>query len=100
MQFVARLSAKRVALFALLALTFACATTTALMRADSAQARVCGYNYDEVYRHCTNDGSHILITAEDFWGTQYTLCVGPGDTSLGYLSYWRITGAWYIGYTC
>lgn len=98
MQFVARLSAKRMVLTALLAVTLACAGMTALLGADTAEAHVCGYNYDETYRHCGT--THVLVTAEDFWGTQYTVCVGPGDTSLGYLSYWRITGAWYIGYLC
>jgi hypothetical protein len=100
MQFLTRSSAKRVALLALLALTLACAGLTALLHADSAEAHVCGFNHDEWYVHCTNDGSHILITAEDFWGTEYTRCVGPGETFLGDLSYWTITGAWYIGYTC
>jgi hypothetical protein len=80
-----------------LAVAFAGAAMATQLTTD-AEAHVCGYNYDEVYTHCGT--THVLITAEDFWGTEYTLCVGPGDTSLGYLSYWRITGAWYIGYLC
>jgi hypothetical protein len=100
MQSLTRPTFNRLALLALLALTFACAGLTALLHAAPADAHVCGFNRDEWYRHCTNDGSHVLITAEDFWGTEYTRCVGPGETFLGDLSYWRITGAWYIGFTC
>ena len=75
MQFVARLSARRIVLIAVLALAFACAAAR-----RRAQAHVCGYSYDETYRQCGT--THVLITAENLWGTEWTVCVGPGDTFL------------------
>jgi hypothetical protein len=65
---------------------------------EVAAAHACGYNSDEYYRHCGD--THVIIRAENFWGTDYYLCVGPGDTYLGYLSDWRIIYAVYIGYLC
>ena len=66
-----------------------------------AQARTCGWlgAGSETYRHCSNR-TNVIIRAEDFWGTDYYRCVGPGDTFLGNLSRWRIVYAVYIGHTC
>jgi hypothetical protein len=63
------------------------------------EAQACGFVGGETYRHCGT--THVLIDAEDFWGTTYrNICVGPGDTHLGHLSTWVISYAWYIGRLC
>ncbi|MDA0136898.1 DUF6355 family natural product biosynthesis protein [Solirubrobacter deserti] len=65
-----------------------------------AARRACGFVGGETYRHCATRG-RVLIDAENIWGTTYrNICVKPGDTHLGYLSYWVIAYAWYIGRTC
>lgn len=62
--------------------------------------QTCGFVGGETYRHCSTR-TRVLIDAKDFWGTTYrNICVGPGDTHLGYLSTWVIRNAWYIGKTC
>lgn len=74
-------------------------TATASRRA-AAGTRSCGFIGGETYRHCST-WTHVLIDAENIWGTTYrNICVGPGDTHLGYLSYWVISYAWYIGKLC
>lgn len=98
MQFVARHSPRRLVLIGWMALALAAASVVGLASAGSASAHSCGFNSDEVYNHCGN--THVLVTARNFWGTQYTVCVGPGEHDLGYLSYWRIVNAWYIGWLC
>jgi hypothetical protein len=63
------------------------------------EAQACGFVGGETYRHCGN--THVLIDAQNIWGTTYrNICVGPGDTHLGYLSTWVISYAWYIGRLC
>lgn len=87
---------KRLALI----LTVIAAATIPLAVTSSAPARSCGFNTDEYYVHC-DPYTHVLIDARSFWGTTYRdICVGPGTTYLGYLSYWRIVNAWYNGRTC
>jgi uncharacterized protein DUF6355 len=65
---------------------------------DGASTQACGFFQPESYNHCGD--THVIIRAENFWGTDYHLCVGPGVTHLGYLSDWRIVYAVYIGFLC
>jgi hypothetical protein len=90
---------KRLKRLALLATVMAVVSASALALSGTASAHSCGFNTDQYYRHCGN--THVLLDARSFWGTTYrNICVGPGDTYLGYLSYWRIVNAWYIGRLC
>ena len=67
---------------------------------NAAAARACGFIGGETYRHCSNR-TEVLIDARNIWGKTYrNICVGPGDTHLGYLDYWVIQYAWYIGKLC
>jgi uncharacterized protein DUF6355 len=63
-----------------------------------ASTQACGFYQPESYNHCGN--TWVQIHAENFWGTDYYLCVGPGVTHLGYLSTWRIINAVYTGFLC
>lgn len=68
------------------------------------QPLACGWDPDApagraYYRHCTSDGSDIIIRVERHFGLSgYNLCVGPGRTPLGSLSV--IKYAWYTGRLC
>jgi len=67
---------------------------------NAAAARACGFVGGETYRHCST-WTHVYIDAQNIWGKTYrNICVGPGDTHLGYLDYWVISYAWYIGKRC
>jgi hypothetical protein len=72
-----------------------------LASSQPAQAVTCGWlgAGSESYRHCSTR-THVVLRVEDFWGTDYYPCVGPGVTFLGNLSRWRIVDATYIGRTC
>jgi hypothetical protein len=79
---------------------FAASRTTTASKRTVAARRACGFVGGETYRHCASR-THVLIDAKNIWGTTYrNICVGPGDTHLGYLSYWVISYAWYIGKLC
>jgi hypothetical protein len=82
-----------------LAIVIAAMAITSLASSAPASARNCGFNYDEVYRHC-DPNTRVFIAAKNVWGTIWVRCVGYSDTDLGTLSYWRIVNAWYIGRTC
>ncbi|MEU9498967.1 DUF6355 family natural product biosynthesis protein [Streptomyces sp. NPDC048196] len=61
----------------------------------------CGFyktGSDAYYRHCTNNGSNVVIKVKVAWAPDYERCVGPGRTWLGSAS--RIQGAYYVGRTC
>lgn len=79
---------------------FPASHTATTSKRGAAAPRDCGFIGGETYRHCST-WTHVLIDAENIWGTTYrNICVGPGDTHLGYLSYWVISYAWYIGKLC
>ncbi|MET7482278.1 DUF6355 family natural product biosynthesis protein [Streptomyces sp. NPDC005538] len=61
----------------------------------------CGFyetGSDAFYRHCTSDGSQVVIKVEVARAPDYETCVGPGRTWLG--SARKIQGAHYTGRTC
>ncbi|MFE5394486.1 DUF6355 family natural product biosynthesis protein [Streptomyces sp. NPDC056568] len=69
--------------------------------AAPAAADPCGFDEtgsDAFYRHCTSDGSHVVIKVEVAHAADYERCVGPGRTWLGAAG--KIQGAHYAGRTC
>ena len=91
---------RRLKRFVLLLAVVSTAVVTSWTVLEPAAAQACGFIGNETYRHC-DARTRVLIDARNFWGTTYrNICVRPGDTYLGYLSYWRIINAWYIGRTC
>lgn len=69
--------------------------------ATPAAADPCGFyktGSDAYYRHCTSDGSHVVIKVEVAWAPDYERCVAPGRTWLGSAD--KIQGAYYVGRTC
>jgi hypothetical protein len=91
---------KRAKRLVVLAATIAALTATALVTSGTASAETCGWLGSETYRHC-DPTTRVMIDARNIWGTTYRdICVGYGDHNLGYLSYWRITYAWYNGKLC
>ncbi|MEE1929630.1 DUF6355 family natural product biosynthesis protein [Streptomyces sp. TRM 70351] len=65
-----------------------------------AGAEACGYwqtSADAWYNHCAKD-TRVVINVDVKWASDYTKCVGPGNTYLGSTS--SIRGAWYVGRTC
>ena len=85
---------------AAMAIAVAGSQTAAASQSTAVGSRACGFVGGETYRHCST-WTHVLIDAQNIWGTTYrNICVGPGDTHLGYLSYWVISYAWYIGKRC
>ncbi|GAB7029244.1 hypothetical protein JCM4914_07050 [Streptomyces platensis subsp. malvinus] len=79
-----------------------CGTVTAATGQALALAKEpCGFyktGSDAFYRHCTTDGSNVVIKVKVAWAPDYERCVGPGRTWLGSAS--RIQGAHYVGRTC
>ncbi|MEU9123161.1 DUF6355 family natural product biosynthesis protein [Streptomyces sp. NPDC048506] len=76
-----------------------CATMTTPGQAVASEP--CGFyktSSDAYYRHCTTDGSHVVIKVRVALAPDYDLCVGPGRTWLGSAS--RIQDAHYLGRTC
>jgi hypothetical protein len=69
--------------------------------ATPAAADPCGFyetSADAFYRHCTSDGSHVVIKVEVAHAADYERCVAPGRTWLGSAA--KIQGAHYVGRTC
>lgn len=70
-------------------------------RRRPASAGPCGFyktSTDAYYRHCTTDGSHVVIKVKVALARDHELCVRPGTTWLG--SARKIQGAYYVGRTC
>ncbi|WP_425332231.1 DUF6355 family natural product biosynthesis protein [Amycolatopsis alba] len=66
-----------------------------------AASKPCGYSESEGhawYKHCTSDGSRIVIRLDVPLGRDEDRCVGPGETDLGLASRYR--GAKYTGRLC
>nr|WSY58081.1 DUF6355 family natural product biosynthesis protein [Streptomyces sp. NBC_00886] len=73
----------------------------AVAAATPASAGPCGFyetGSDAFYRHCTTDGSRVVIKVEVARARDYERCVRPGRTWLG--SARKIQGAHYVGRTC
>ena len=73
----------------------------AVAAASPASAGPCGFyetGSDAFYRHCTTDGSRVVIKVEVARARDYERCVGHGTTWLG--SARKIQGAHYAGRTC
>ena len=69
--------------------------------AAPASATPCGFfktSTDAYYRHCTRDGSHVVIKVKVARARDHEACVRPGTTWLG--SAQKIQGAYYVGRTC
>jgi len=69
--------------------------------ATPASAGPCGFyktSTDAYYRHCTRDGSHVVIKVKVARARDHEACVRPGTTWLG--SARKIQGAYYVGRTC
>lgn len=69
--------------------------------ASPATASPCGFyetGSDAFYRHCTTDGSRVVIKVEVARARDYERCVAHGTTWLG--SARKIQGAHYAGRTC
>ncbi|WP_327406238.1 DUF6355 family natural product biosynthesis protein [Streptomyces sp. NBC_01288] len=69
--------------------------------ASPAAAGPCGFyetGSDAFYRHCTTDGSRVVIKVEVARARDYERCVAHGTTWLG--SARKIQGAHYAGRTC
>ncbi|WP_427919824.1 DUF6355 family natural product biosynthesis protein [Streptomyces sp. cg40] len=69
--------------------------------APPASPAPCGFyktSTDAYYRHCTRDGSHVVIKVRVARARDHEACVRPGTTWLG--SARRIQGAYYVGRTC
>ncbi|WP_369188074.1 DUF6355 family natural product biosynthesis protein [Streptomyces sp. R08] len=66
-----------------------------------ASGEPCGFyetGSDAFYRHCTTDGSQVVIKVEVARARDYERCVARGTTWLG--SARKIQGAHYTGRTC
>lgn len=75
--------------------------TTAAPGAQAAAMNPCGFyktGSDAFYRHCTSDGSQVVIKVNVKNAPDYERCVSPGNTWLG--SAKKINGAHYVGRTC
>ncbi|WP_406130672.1 DUF6355 family natural product biosynthesis protein [Streptomyces sp. NBC_00989] len=73
----------------------------AVAAASPAAANPCGFyetGSDAYYRHCTTDGSQVVIKVEVARARDYERCVAHGTTWLG--SARKIQGAHYAGRTC
>ncbi|MEV0172007.1 DUF6355 family natural product biosynthesis protein [Streptomyces sp. NPDC050803] len=82
---------------ALVLTSFGAVTATA----GPAAADPCGFyetSADAYYRHCTDDGSRVVIKVEVAWAPDYERCAAPGTTWLGSAD--KIQGAYYVGRTC
>ncbi|WP_406454208.1 DUF6355 family natural product biosynthesis protein [Streptomyces sp. NBC_01622] len=69
--------------------------------ATPGSAGPCGFyktSTDAYYRHCTTDGSHVVIKVRVARARDHEACVRPGTTWLG--SARKIQGAYYVGRTC
>jgi hypothetical protein len=76
-------------------------TFGAASAASPAAAGPCGFyetGSDAFYRHCTTDGSRVVIKVEVARARDYERCVEHGTTWLG--SARKIQGAHYAGRTC
>ncbi|MEV0907637.1 DUF6355 family natural product biosynthesis protein [Streptomyces hokutonensis] len=69
--------------------------------AAPVSATPCGFfktSTDAYYRHCTRDGSHVVIKVKVARARDHEACVRPGTTWLG--SARKIQGAYYVGRVC
>ncbi len=68
------------------------------VRAPVTVSEGCGYLGWGKYRHCDGGtGSTVMLDVEDFWGSIFHYCVGPGTTNLQPVIKSRVIGAWWNG---
>jgi len=95
------LRVRRVVTSALGAAALVLTSLSAVAAAGPASVGPCGFyktSSDAFYRHCTTDGSHVVIKVRVARARDHEECVRPGTTWLG--SAHRIQGAHYVGRTC
>ncbi|GAA4804731.1 DUF6355 family natural product biosynthesis protein [Streptomyces ziwulingensis] len=83
------------------ALVFTSLGTVAVTATPAGAAAPCGFyktGSDAYYRHCTSDGSRVVIKVRVAKASDYERCVAPGTTWLGAAG--KIQGAHYAGRTC
>jgi len=95
------LRVRRVVTSALGAAALVLTSLGSVAAAAPASATPCGFfktSTDAYYRHCTRDGSHVVIKVKVARARDHEACVRPGTTWLG--SARKIQGAYYVGRTC